>query len=136
MHGSAKDVELRVAKVAKAVIKNAKIEPNRVSGFFSYSCGTNAMMGGNSGMTRLAENLSDSLGWVPSLAMCGGPEFGNQGGDGYKSFVGSYMFSAIVFSDVPVTEKLEGATFANRAEGMAITMQIGSSGHALGAEEA
>ena len=44
--------------------------------------------------------------------MAGGPEFGNQGGN-VSSCVGSYMYSAVVFSDVSVKEKLSGETFAN-----------------------
>ena len=44
--------------------------------------------------------------------MAGGPEFGNQGGNA-NSCVGSYMYSAVVFSDVSVKEKLSGETFAN-----------------------
>ena len=47
-----------------------------------------------------------------SLMMAGGPEFGNQGGN-VSSCVGSYMYSAVVFSDVSVHEKLSGETFAN-----------------------
>ena len=47
-----------------------------------------------------------------SLMMAGGPEFGNQVGN-VSSCVGSYMYSAVVFSDVSVHEKLSGETFAN-----------------------
>jgi hypothetical protein len=41
----------------------------------------------------LAEKLADTLGWVPTLAMCGGPEFGLLGSSTSQSCaaVGNYM---------------------------------------------
>ena len=40
-------------------------------------CLLNWALTGDEGMQSLAEDLSETLGWVPTLGMIGGPEFGN-----------------------------------------------------------
>ena len=77
----------------------------------------NLFYGGRAGMNTLAENLSDRLGWVPTLGLCGGPEFGCQGDA--KSCVGSYMYSCAVFTNIPVTEKFSGTGFRDHQRGQA-----------------
>ena len=53
-------------------------------------------LGGNSlRAVALARRLSDVLGWVPTLGMCGGPEFGIIEASSCTG-VGNYMYSAVV----------------------------------------
>ena len=111
MMGRRSDSVERTARVASQVVKNTGVDLSRVVGAFSYSCGMNMMYGGRPGMNQLAETLSDRLGWVPTLGICGGPEFGCQGDQ--KSCVGSYMYSCVVFTNVPVDVELSGQTFAS-----------------------
>ena len=133
MIGRRSDSVARTARVATQVVKNAGVDTSRVVGAFSYSCGMNLFYGGRAGMNTLAENLSDRLGWVPTLGLCGGPEFGCQGDA--KSCVGSYMYSCAVFTNIPVTEKLSGTGFATISAGKRASMSLSNHGSAMVTEE-
>ena len=82
---------------------------------------------------RTAEKLGDALGWTPTLGMIGGPEFGTMA-DG-KCAVGTYMYSTVVFSSVPVGVPFGSGTFAS---GGKVSMQVSKSGavlHAVNEDE-
>ena len=92
MVGRKDDILERTARVAGQVVKNTGLDLGRIKGCFSYSCGLNIMISGSKGLGKLAERLSDTLGWVPTLGLCGGPEFGIVAPNP-KSAVGSCKYS-------------------------------------------
>ena len=133
MFGKRLDVRDRTARVAKQCVKNAGFDVDTVVGGFSFMCGMNYMLTGDTGMQTLAEKLGDALGWTPTLGMIGGPEFGTMA-DG-KSAVGTYMYSTVVFSSVPVGVAFGSGTFAS---GGKVSMQVSKSGavlHAVNEDE-
>ena len=100
----------RVAHVARQVARNAGVDVNRIVGCFSYNSSLNWVFGGDRGMGKLAEDISDNLGWVPSLGIMGTPEFGLVG-DGRRELRVGCMSSAIVLTDVPVQTRIKGRNF-------------------------
>ena len=133
MFGKRLDVRDRTARVAKQCVKNAGFDVDTVVGGFSFMCGMNYMLTGDTGMQTLAEKLGDALGWTPTLGMIGGPEFGTMA-DG-KCAVGTYMYSTVVFSSVPVGVAFGSGTFAS---GGKVSMQVSKSGavlHAVNEDE-
>ena len=114
MRGTKGDVKERTARVARHVVRNSGFDVDSVCGAFSFMCGMNYFLSGDDGMQHLAERLSDVLGWVPTLGMCGGPEFGIIEASSCTG-VGNYMYSAVVFSNQCVDEKASGVTFVNSA---------------------
>lgn len=127
MYGKRLDVRDRTARVAKQVVKNAGFDVDTVVGGFSFMCGMNYFLTGDTGMQTLAEKLGDALGWTPTLGMIGGPEFGAMA-DG-KCAVGTYMYSTVVFSCVPVGVPFGEGTFATMAG--KLSQQVSKSGTVL-----
>jgi len=68
---------------------------------FTLLCGTYYRLNGDAGMAALGEQMSEALGWVPSLCIIGGPEFGSTK---KQCLTGGYTTSSVIFG-------------SNRAEG-------------------
>eukprot|EP00966_Prymnesium_polylepis_P165805 3832451-Prymnesium_polylepis.2 len=68
---------------------------------FTLLCGTYYQLNGDAGMAALGEQMSEALGWVPSLCIIGGPEFGSTK---KQCLTGGYTTSSVIFG-------------SNRAEG-------------------
>ena len=132
MYGKRLDVRDRTARVAKQVVKNAGFDVDTVIGGFSFMCGMNYMMTGDTGMQTLAEKLGDALGWTPTLGIIGGPEFGTMATGGCS--VGAYMYSTVVFSSVPVGVPFGTGTFASGATSMQVS-KTGTVLHAVSEEK-
>lgn len=106
MEGAKAEVRDRTVRVAEQIVAGRGFEMDHIVGNFTFMCLLNWALTGDDGMQSLAEDLCETLGWVPMLAMIGGPEFGNMA-DGIGS-AGSYMTSELVFSSKHVNEEMRG----------------------------
>ncbi|KAL1506950.1 hypothetical protein AB1Y20_007814 [Prymnesium parvum] len=61
---------------------------------FSFICATYYGISGEHGMSMMAEKLSEALGWIPSLGIVGGPEFGTTAS---STVTGGFTTSSIIF---------------------------------------
>ena len=129
MDGKSADARERTARIARQVLRAAGFDHTNVAGCYSYNCGMYQMLGGPRAMASHAEKLAEAVGDVPTLGMTGGPEFGTMG-VGSASAVGSYMYSAIVFSTISIDEPMHrGVTFASgAADGVGASMLVNRSG--------
>jgi len=132
MNGKSADARERTARVAKQVLRTAGFDIGSIAGSYSFNCSMYQMLGGPNAMQTHAEKLADTLGDCPTLGMLGGPEYGTMG-DGCQSAVGSYMYSTIVFSTVPIdTPMHKGTTFASgAADGVGTSMLVNRAGSVL-----
>merc|ERR1719230_1982743 len=76
MQMSVENMRDRTPRVAKQVIRNSGFDVDSIRGAISVMCSVNYAHLGHGGMSILSEKLAASVGYVPTLGLCVGPELG------------------------------------------------------------
>ena len=92
LEGDPESVRTQTARVCSHIVQASGMHTPQAC--FTLLCGTYYLLNGDKGMEQLAEELSEALGWIPSLCVVGGPEFGSTK---KRCMVGGYTTSSVVF---------------------------------------
>ena len=134
MHDSRpENLRERTARVAKQTIRQGGFDVDTIRGAISIMCAMNFMVGGPGGMSILAEKLSSSVGYAPTLGLCVGPEVG-QAGDS-KCSPANFTYSAVVFSSKRVKNTLTPGATRKTFRTRGGTMMLSASGEYMSAEK-
>jgi len=101
--GKSDEARMQTARACHELLQASGLRHPQAS--FSMVCATYFFLAGNEGMEKMALQLSEAIGWIPSLVIIGGPEFGNTD---RGPVTGGYSTSSIIFG----TEKDSTASSA------------------------
>jgi len=92
LKGRLEHVQDQTARSCSEVMRFSGLQHPLAS--FSFICATYYGISGEHGMSMMAEKLSEALGWIPSLGIVGGPEFGTTAS---STVTGGFTTSSIIF---------------------------------------
>ena len=125
----------RLPVVTKQILRNQSLNAgDQVRGVVSVFCAANRLLAykngadetsGEQGMQAMAERMSETLDWAPSLAILAGPEFGHVGGRAAET--ANYMHGCSVWTSI---NRANQGEMSERAHGGGAVAYLDRSGTA------